>query len=82
VWLYWLQQHGRLGQTESSRGLQKAVAAENRLEAVAQAEAELPPGRPHRVVETVVFTAAVTELARETVRRGMRRLKGGRSSHG
>ena len=62
VWLYWLQQHGRLQESEIPPVPREAGAGEGP-----------PPPRPaqrrHRILETVVFGAAATELLRDGVRR-------------
>ena len=64
AWLYWLQQHGKLAETETSEGLRRAVARENHPQAPVVA-----PVRPPRVVTTAVFTAAVLQLVGDAMRR-------------
>jgi hypothetical protein len=62
VWLYWLQQHGRLQESEIPPVPLEAGAGEGP-----------PPPRPaqrrHHILETVVFGAAVIDLLRDGVRR-------------
>ena len=69
VWLYWLQQRGKLAETEASEGLRVAVAAENARDL----DGSPPPREPHPVVEAVVLTAAASLLVKETGRRLLRR---------
>jgi cytochrome d ubiquinol oxidase subunit II len=71
VWLYWLQQHGKLVESEESEGLTVAVAGENARDA----QAPLPPQESHRVVEAVVFTAGASLLVGETARRLLHRVR-------
>jgi cytochrome d ubiquinol oxidase subunit II len=67
VILYWLQQHGRLRESEVSEGLRLAEA-ESRA-----AVAAGPPHRSHGVLLTVVAAKAVVELIRDAFGRGRRR---------
>lgn len=69
VWLYWLQQHGRLVESGASEGLKVAVAAEHARDA----EPAPPAPEPHPVVEAVVRTAAASLLVSETARRLLHR---------
>jgi cytochrome d ubiquinol oxidase subunit II len=65
AYLYWLQQHGRLGVTEPSEQLRRAVRAEQRAES---APATRRSGA--RLVSAVVTTAAGVVLLRDVFRRG------------
>jgi cytochrome bd ubiquinol oxidase subunit II len=71
VWLYWLQQHGRLVETGPSEGLKVAVATENARDA----RPSPPPPERHRTVRAVVYIAAASLLVRETARRLLRRVR-------
>jgi hypothetical protein len=69
VYLYWLQQQGRLSVTESSDELKRAVVAET-------STLDAPPvPRRYPVVTAVVVGAATLELARETITWTRRRLR-------
>lgn len=72
VWLYWLQQHGQLVDTEASEALRWAAAAQNAADRPTMA---LPPARPHRLLAAAVLGAAVLDYARDALdrRRGRRR---------
>jgi cytochrome d ubiquinol oxidase subunit II len=65
AWLYWLQQHDVLAESEA----EPVPPAPDREIATVVASHAAPPARPSRMLATVVFTAAVAELARDAVRR-------------
>lgn len=60
VYLYWLQQHGRLEESGPSANLVRAAAAQN--DGAAPAPADV---RPHRFLTLVLITPAVTDLIRD-----------------
>jgi cytochrome bd ubiquinol oxidase subunit II len=62
VYLYWLQQRGRLSVSESSDELQRAVVAETASTPTG------PPPRRYRLVTAVVVGTAAVELTREVFR--------------
>ena len=68
VWLYWLQQHGKLVEGESSEALRAAVAADNRSAQVVEGASPLHGDTP-RVVVAAVLTSAVVELIRDAASR-------------
>jgi cytochrome d ubiquinol oxidase subunit II len=70
VWLYWLQQHGELEEPEEPLGAEETTATDASVPTQGPAEASAP--RSVRVAETVVVAAAVTDLARDAVRRLIR----------
>ena len=65
VYLYWLQQHGRLQETASSEELRAAVAVQEGRPAQPRAGR----GRPNRALLGGVLTAATVELVRDAFRR-------------
>jgi cytochrome d ubiquinol oxidase subunit II len=69
VYLYWLQQHGQLQETEATADLLRAAEAQNRPGPAGPAA---PPSRGHRngPVLAVVAAAAVARLIRHVLRRG------------
>jgi cytochrome d ubiquinol oxidase subunit II len=69
VWLYWLQQHGRLQEDEPPAGLEEGASPCDATAPPSPGRPEAPTTRPNRVLVTVVVAAAVTELARDAVRR-------------
>ena len=73
-YLYWLQQHGRLQDTESSEELKRAVAAENRADAEDGGDGGVAVRRgTHPVVVAAVLGAAVAELVRDLAAAVLRR---------
>jgi cytochrome bd ubiquinol oxidase subunit II len=72
VWLYWLQQHGELEEPEEPLGVEEAAGTDDGRSVSTTRAPEASPGRSVRVVETVVVAAAVTDLARDALRRLIR----------
>jgi cytochrome d ubiquinol oxidase subunit II len=66
-WLYWLQQHGRLQESETSESLRLATAAPGEPPAAPASPA--PVQREHKVVATVLIATVATELVRQLLER-------------
>lgn len=69
AYLYWLQQHEQLMDSETSDELRRAVAAQRQAEGAAAAAQQTEPPGPttalHRVATTVVVVAALVEAIRD-----------------
>jgi hypothetical protein len=66
-WLYWLQQHGRLAEHETSDSLHLATAAGGEPPAAPASPA--PVHREHKVVATVLIATVATEFVRQLLDR-------------
>jgi len=66
AWLYWLQQHGRLQESEISESLRLAPATNSGPVALAR---PAPVHHQHRLVTTVLIASLATELVRQALER-------------
>ena len=66
-WLYWLQQHGRLKESETSESLRLATAAPG--EPLAAPASPAPVHRENKVMATVLIATVATELLRQLLER-------------
>jgi cytochrome d ubiquinol oxidase subunit II len=66
VWLYWLQQHGQLRESETSESLRLSTATHSEPVALAS---PAPVHREHRLVTTFLIASVATEFVRQALQR-------------